>query len=1048
MFIRQSGFRPNLVRAAVAAALGSVLVTGVSFAAEGDSELAEVQVTGTRIQQRGDYVSPTPMATFGAEDLEKLGIVNVSDAMTQIPQNVSQFTPANTGGSAFFVGSTLANLRGLNPFFGTRTLTLVDSRRFIPTTQGDSVDLNFIPSNMISRMEVVTGGASAAYGSGAISGVVNVILDKNLTGIKVDMDYGVTGQGDGDNYHIGLAGGMDFAGDRGHVIAGGEYQKSDVIQSCSDARDWCGDSRGFFNNNTGFAFAAGLPYTPKIAGQPNFVVTPGLTNNQTSSTGVIFQSNVGGAFGQGGFFGPPGAPIAPATNQTAQFNAAGTDIVPYTVGQEGWRSIGGLVVGGSGDSAYKNLTLYPEVERKTFFSHADFEITDTLGTYLEVSYGQVEASNNQWETGQNSTGNCIKSDNAFLGTLSTNARNALAAASGNSVFGASNEFCAAFAPGTWATVVQKNWNPQNLQTVFTDTKVTRVVAGLDGKFGDTWSWDAYYQYGKTTRDQIGDQYRTNWRYTMAVDAVLDTRVGSATLGQPVCRVTNTGVMPSPTLDPILAQGCQPLNVFGNKASPAALAYAFGDLTEHDDIRQDVLAASATGELWEGWGAGALAAAVGVEYRKDSLDNNAGDLPFAIRTDFPLQYGDSFAGETEVAETFLELEMPILKDMAFADVLTLNGAVRYAHYKTTGGAGTIGGTNSQDITTWKIAGVWDPINWLRVRGSHSKDLRAAGFRELFYSQSIPEGGFFGVVNNPWQNPAVNNGTDNSVLILSGNVDIKPETGTTTTAGFVLSPSGWAEGMHFSFDYYDIKLEDGMALGGAQNNINQCYAGDTYYCQFVTFGTPLPGNTPNSNITSTRAIYINQQTYKTKGFDVAWDYSIPVSDVMGDVPGNVSFRLTASHALETIVPSGADVAGQNGVDQGFLSDFAASPDWSGNLTISYANGGFVGTLQTRYVSAGNLDQQNPKTGPDSSSYNPNLTYSVNDNTIPSYFNFNGTVSYDFKLWGAERTEAFLTVNNIFDKEPPFAGTGFQGTGGTNVVFYDALGRTFRVGVRAKF
>jgi iron complex outermembrane recepter protein len=227
---RKSGYGHSVVRAAVAAVLGTSLM-GASYAADEQTDLDEVQVTGTRIQQRGDYVSPTPMATFVAEDLEKLGIVNVSDAMTQIPQNVSNFTPANTGGSAFFIGSTLANLRGLNPFFGTRTLTLVDSRRFIPTTQGDSVDLNLIPTNMISRMEVVTGGASAAYGSGAISGVVNVLLDKKLNGIKIDADYGGTTHGDGQNYHFGLAGGMDFAGDRGHIIAGGEYQKSDAIQS-------------------------------------------------------------------------------------------------------------------------------------------------------------------------------------------------------------------------------------------------------------------------------------------------------------------------------------------------------------------------------------------------------------------------------------------------------------------------------------------------------------------------------------------------------------------------------------------------------------------------------------------------------------------------------------------------------------------------------------------------------------------------------------------------------------------------------------------------
>ena len=1020
---------------AVAAALGPVIASGVAIAAD-EVELEEVQVTGTRIQQRPDYVSPTPMATFAAADLEKLGIVNVGDAMAQVPQNVAQFTPASTGISSFFVGSALANLRGLNPFLGTRTLTLVDSRRFIPTTQGDSVDLNFIPANMIQRMEVVTGGASAAYGSGAISGVVNIILDKKLDGIKIDADYGATTHGDGQNYHFGIAGGTDFAGGRGHVVAGGEYQKSDVIQSCSDARDWCGASKGFFNNNTGFAFVPGLPYTPKISGQPNFVVTSGLTQNQTSSTGVIFQSNVGGAFGPGGLFGPPGSqPIAPATNQTWQFNTAGTDVIPFTVGQEGWRAPGGLVVGGSGDPAYKNTTLYPEVERKTFFSHADFEFTETFGSYMELSYGQVEARNDQWDSGSNNAGACIKPGNAYLGTLTANARNAIAAAAGNNPFGAANEFCL-------ATMTRKLWVPQVLPSVTTDTQVTRAVAGLNGKFGETWTWDAYYQYGKTTRDQIAHQYRTNWRFTMAVDAVIDTRPGSATLGQPVCRVTNTGVMPNPSVDPILAVGCQPLNTFGNAASPQALAYAWGDLTEHDDIRQDVFAASTTGQLWKGWGAGPLSAATGVEYRKDSLRNDAGDLPFALRTDFVLQYGNSFAGDTDVGEAFLELEMPVLKDLPFADQLTLNGAVRYAHYKTNPGEGTFGGDSEQDITTWKIAAVWDPIEWLRFRGSHSRDIRAGSLREMFSSLSQPAGS----VSNPWQNPPVNGASDTSIVVSSGNPAIEPEEATTTTAGFVLSPGGWARGMHFSADYYDIKIEGGIASGNVQNNVNQCYAGVAYYCQFVTFGTPIPGNTPNSNITSARAIVENQQSYKATGIDFSLDYFVALDSIFNDAPGDLSFRLTATHAIEMIVPTTPirrDVAGQNGVDQGFFSNFTPVPDWSGNFTVSYANGGFVGTLQARYVSRGTLDLQNPKTGPDEPGYNPNLTYSVNDNSIPSYFEFNATVSYDLKLWGAERTEIFGTINNIFDKDPPFA----AGVGGTNAVFYDMLGRTFRVGVRVK-
>ena len=1035
MTIRDNGRGPLLVRAAVAAAMGAVLVAGAApvWAADAeDAELDEVQVTGTRIVQRADYVSPTPTLTFSGEDLEKLGIVNVADAMTQVPQNVSQFTPANTGGSAFFIGSTLANLRGLNPFFGTRTLTLVDTRRFIPTTQGDAVDLNFIPSNLISRMETVTGGASAAYGSGAISGVVNVLLDKRLQGVKFDADYSVTDRGDGKNWHLGLAGGTDFAGGRGHVIAGVEYQQSDAIQSCADARSWCGDSVTLFNNNRDFAFTAGVPYAnAKIPGAPNYIHTADTRMNQLSSTGVIW---LGGNTG--------------ATGTTMQFNPAGTDVVPFAVGAQGRWAVGGNAIGGDGASPYENVSLYPEVERTTSFSHVDFDLTDRTSVYGELSYGQVKGTNHQWGAGQNSYAVCIRPDNAYLSTLTSAAQAAVAAGANNSGF--TNFFNGGCLGGT---IMSKNWNPQNDQTVTTDTKVLRSVVGVEGDLGDNWHWDAYYQYGKTKRDQIGVGYFTNWRLTMALDAVRDSN------NQIVCRAVRDGQVPSsspfayiPVADPSLINGCQPLNPFGDSsASQAALDYAFGSLTEHDDIRQDVLAASVSGTLWEGW-AGPIGAAGGVEWRKDKLNNDAGDLPLAQRTDFSLQYGDSFAGKTEVMEAFTEFEIPLLRDVPGANLLTVNAAGRYAEYKTTGGFGTIGGTNKQNISTWKLATVWDPIQWLRVRGSYSRDIRAASFRELFYSQSIPPGGIFGSTNNPWIDTSLVPGgssSDAAYLILTGNPAVKPERAKTATAGFVLTPTGALDGMHFSADYYQIKLVDGLALGGV-NAVQECFEDlNSSYCDFLTFGTPLPGQTGNpfeqyTNITSTRTIYNNLSPYKTKGVDLSWDYTMALSK-FSDLPGRLSARVTASHSIETKVPNGRDVSGQNGGDQGFLSDFASSPDWSGNLTLSYSNGPFVGTFQTRWVSDGLLDKQNPKTGPGEAGYNPGLTYSVDDNTIGNYFLFNATASYDFQISGVEKTQAFLSINNLLDRDPPFSAGP---VGGANGALYDVLGRTYRLGVRMKF
>ena len=170
------------------AAATATVLSGASFIATAQqppaaspASLEEITVTGTRIRRDG-YNAPTPTTVVDNQYMESLGLVNVADLVTQIPSNISNFQPENTGGSAFFIGSTLANLRGLNPFFGTRTLTLVDSKRHVPTNNGNSVDLNAIPGVLIDRMEVVTGGASATYGSDAVTGVVNILLDKDLQG--------------------------------------------------------------------------------------------------------------------------------------------------------------------------------------------------------------------------------------------------------------------------------------------------------------------------------------------------------------------------------------------------------------------------------------------------------------------------------------------------------------------------------------------------------------------------------------------------------------------------------------------------------------------------------------------------------------------------------------------------------------------------------------------------------------------------------------------------------------------------------------------------
>src|SRR6185436_4719987 len=213
----------GVLAAAVAAAMG-----GAQFATAQEQPSEEILVTGSRVARSG-FDSPQPVTAIDAQQIENLGLTNVGDVARTLPQNTPFFSETNVGVGNFNVGAQLANLRGLNPFFGTRTLTLVDTRRVVPNSEGSAVDLTLIPSMLVERMEVVTGGASAAYGSDAIAGVVNVILNKNLDGFRAQVDFGQTTEGDGEDMHASFGYGTAFAGDRGRVLVGAEFQDQDPI---------------------------------------------------------------------------------------------------------------------------------------------------------------------------------------------------------------------------------------------------------------------------------------------------------------------------------------------------------------------------------------------------------------------------------------------------------------------------------------------------------------------------------------------------------------------------------------------------------------------------------------------------------------------------------------------------------------------------------------------------------------------------------------------------------------------------------------------------
>ena len=979
----------------------SVSLSGVAFAQEqpaassdaGTLTLDEVTVTGSRIRRTTDFDTANPTTVVDETYIKNLGLVNVGDVVAQLPANLSNNTPNTTGNANFFAGSTIANLRGLNPFFGSRTLTLVNSRRFVPTNQGDGVDLNFIPSVLIDRVDIVTGGASAAYGSGAISGVNNIFLNRKLDGGKLEVDYGLSEKRDGADRHIGAAYGLGLLDDRAHLVVGVEVQNTDAV-GCYKVRDWCAEGNGFVNNLAGT--------------DPRFLLATNVRANQMSTTGTFYNNSR-------------------TATTTQQLDGAGTGLVPFNLGLQPLSGASALnaVPGGDGRSIYQYTNLRAPVDRKVGTATFTMAVTDSVNMNVDLSYGKVETIN---RTGANDAQNIfVADDNAFV-----NASPALAA----------------FVTPTGARL-NKDWTSQVDSFSRFTTDVKRAAIGFDGKFGtSSWGWDAYYQYGETNREQFVNDNRHLVEYNMAVDAVVNPATG-----QTVCRVSLPGgyaaaVAANPTggyanVDPRLANGCVALNAFGNgPVSQAAHNYAFGILDENLEYKQQVLALNVSGDLFEGFGAGAIQGALGAEYRTEKGKNIAAQgIPDYVRTDYLIQYGESFAGDVDVAEGYAELNLPVLRDVPGARKLEFNLASRISKYDNQGKTGTSGLSRTHNLFTWKIQGLWDPIDWLRVRATQSRDARAANFRELYYRQVINAGGTFGYCG-----PA---GTqvDPCVYDLRGNVNLRPERSDTTTMGLVFTPKEFLPGFQFAADYFRINVQDAINQASSRVVLDGCPlgVGPPETCAQISY---VGGDV--TNVDTLTALAYNGKGYTYKGVDFTSNYLWAINDT-----NNINFRLIATKMIDqkfqqTAVLPVYNVVGQTGTANSFLSDNQPSPDWIGTLSATYNTGPLAVTGQMRYISDGvfNIRAVTPN-DPGYPAFIVGGT-SLSSNHVPSYQVFTLSGNYTFEhLFGTNTVQLFGVVSNLLNRDPPIAvGNGANGNGGTNPIFFDTMGRSYRVGVRATF
>ncbi|MBT2187614.1 TonB-dependent receptor domain-containing protein [Sphingobium nicotianae] len=1027
-----------------------------------NTDLGEIVVTGSRIGH-STFNSPTPVTVISGDTIQALGQVNIGETIQSLPQNVSKSSDTNTGLTATIqninAGANIADLRGLNPNNGVRTLTMIDTRRVVPSTTGGAVDTNIIPSMLVKSVETVTGGASAAYGTDALAGVVNVILDKELNGIKGQVDYGQTFRGDGKTTHVSFAAGTGFDGDHGHIIFGAEYQNSGVVGDCVYVREWCAKSPDTFDNQ--FFATNKLPRT--IRGDN------GAYTNYALST-VIRMTTLGPRFN-------------PLPLRGLVFNDAGTQVLQYDAGQYTSNSGFGERQGGTCTldcSPWSEVQLRPEVKRLSLFSHADYEFSPKLKAFIEGSYAS-RASHVAGISLGPSSGTPIRSDYFYLKGVTyydqasgTNKLLSDLIAANPSSQPTMNGISQAPGVPTTALFIAKHMRnvPGTRQSVNTDMGTWRIATGLKGDLDifNGLKWDAYYQYGRTTQDVVVTGNRVNRFFMYALDAVDQ---GLATTGVAngvaVCRATLPG--PANTSTPAGfeqhwnqadAAGCVPLNILGkNTENPAAIAYAYRDATERFTYNQHVAALNVSGDVFDGW-AGPISIALGGEYRFESGATTHNKLPFNV-TNTNSPFGNDIKGDLKILETYGEVNLPLLKDFPIAQYVELNGAVRETFQ--TNKDGTSGNSKNLKFTTWKASAIWDVTDWLRFRATRSRDVRAASFTDLYTNlPTVDPGPPAGGVPNWYIPPSSYPSTvvnDFAKVTYPANFALKPEVGNTLTVGVVFQPKGFATGLRLSVDYYRIDLQGAIGVLTANDVFAACYNANSFCDKILAAdGTPfsqLAVNDPKRQDVGTVIRGANNiGSVLTEGWDVELLYSLQLDKIAASLPGRLTLRGLATINDKMIVDpnttdsiKGVDYHNQTGGSA--FSGFTAPSKYILTSYATYDIGGFSMTWDAKYIPRGIYDVRKSTSLPYTDGF------SINNNDVGARLYIGLSTSYRFNLAGGKQNaEFFLSIRNLFDRDPPSTPSNVNGSSGyvagnggpTNPVFYDTLGARWRAGVRVAF
>ncbi len=880
---------PKLLAASSSMLVLAAIATG-AYAADpapakpAATDTPEVVVTGSRIMSRG-FTQPTPTTTLSSMEIAKTAEPNIFNTIAELP------SLQGSTGRATSVGSTSSGIQGLSSFSlrglqPIRTLTLLDGQRVVPANVTGVPDISQFPQLLVKRVDVVTGGASASYGSDAIGGVVNFITDKKFEGVKANLEAGQTTYGDDQNITAQLAWGHGFLNDRLHVEASGEFSKEGGVPSPgfgevgANGRDWY--------NSPAFQVR---PIGQTNDGKPQYTYVEHAQQYQYAKYGLITSGPL-----QGTAFGANGTPyqFQYGSNGVPTGTGAVTNCVnPFCVGGD----LNGLV--GAGTNLAMNL------KRTVAYTRVGYDLNDDNEIYMTANLAEVKAQFSPNPGAAKNANLTIQCSNPFVPA------SIQAACVTNNItsfqFGTSNaEF------------------PNNID-VHPTRRQERFVVGADGKFnafGTNWSYDAYAEHGTNHTDILVYNMSLNSRYVAAIDAIAGPN------GTVICR------------DPVArAAGCKPLNVIGNvPASAEAMAYiepAKGP-QQHTIQTQDVASLNVTGEPFALW-AGPVAVAAGVEWRKEHYKVRADPYGTGVSADSPNSadypadpllntsignnwYAGNYhnaQGTYTVGEGYLELNVPVLSSATWGDA-NINLADRRTHYSTSG-----------DVESWKVGANWKTgISGLRLRAVTSQDVRAPNLSEL-YAAAL-------VTNN------VVSYQGNTITVQQrtiGNVNLRPELARNTEIGIVLTQPDWLPGFSASVDFFDIKVNDVISSLSAQQEVDLCVAGNQEICSAMV----LNSTAVNGNYVTVQAF--NLASLSTKGYDIEAQYRFKLASL--GLPGTFTVRALGTHTDSFLTNPGVigTIPSESaGVNQG------ATPTWKVLGVQSWENDKITVNLTERWISDG--------------------------------------------------------------------------------------------------